>query len=105
MITAIPNRLVIRCQQTTDSRKQSKNQPNKKYETFAKKVVDKRKLEVNSIKDSLNDISKNEMSRFNDLLNAHINFFKNDDLEDESKDISIDNIIIKENINDDFFEN
>ena len=104
----LANRLIIRCQQQPPRAKSSTSQPkNNKYEGFAKSIVDKRKIEINTINDSLKEISKNERARLKDLFNSHLSFFKNDgDLESQDvEETPIDQIVIKNNANDDFFEN
>jgi len=108
MKTIISNKFIIKCEQKSSSSSSSKKRcpENKKYENFAKNVVDKRKTEITSIKDTLSNISKNEAERLNDLFNYHVDFFKGsfDEVSEENTEVSINDIIINTNTNDGFFE-
>ena len=105
----LANRLLIRCQQQQppQAKPSTPKAKTNKYEGFARSIVDKRKIEINTINDSLKEISKNEVARLKDLFNSHVSFLKNDvDLESQDvEETPIDQIVIKNNANDAFFEN
>ena len=106
--------LIIKC--CANNTKKCNSAGNPKYDAFAKKVFDKRKIEINSIGDSLKEISNREIIRVRELYDTHVEFIKslsaNDDIKNETIRVqdtdSLDLVIspdpIDRNINDDYFQ-
>ena len=106
--------LIIKC--CANNKKKCNSAGNPKYDAFAKKVFDKRKIEISSIGDSLKEISNREITRVRELYDTHVEFIKslsiNDDIKNETIRVqdtdSLDLVIspdpIDRDINDDYFQ-